>query len=244
MAILDYSKGGFRGKVGVHYGEKKFGSLVLQKIPLKSVPQSQKAKSQVRAFEILNRFAGAFAKIAFRQIANREPRKLPHNVCASIFKPLVQNHTFSWSNFEFLGTLDDSCILDKFEIDWETGNIELQARTTSEISKSEKKSWYVFVFDNLGKVVHCVAPSSQIYNAQILINKNYLSYYRCVVFRSVWRVGRPRFFGFATNMPALISGGVWYFQNSENPSAYIIEENTVKISDPESFVQNETLKVR
>lgn len=218
--------------------------MVLKKTPLKSAPQSQSQQRSVRAFEILNRFAGGFAKIGFSYVCRRNPKLLKHNQIAQIFKGLIQNHFFSWNNFDRVGTLDDSCVLENFERNYDLNVLELQARTTAEVSKQEKKVWFVFVFDNIGKIVFSACPSSNTLSAQIPINPNYQSFYRCVVFRSEWKIGKAQFYGFDTNLKTLISNGIWHIPNSENPSAYYIEENRIVCADSESEVVGTVLKVR
>jgi len=244
MGIIDFTRGGFVGKVGTHYGQKSWSQMVLKKTPLKNAPQSQNQQRSVRAFEILNRFAGGFSKIGFSYVAKKNPKLLKHNQIAQIFKGLIQNHFFSWNNFSEIGEIDNSCILENFERNYDLNILELQARTTASINKKEKKVWYVFVFDNIGKIVFSACPDSQTFSAQIPINQNYQSFYRCIVFRSEWKIGKAKFYGFDTNMKELIFNGVWHIPNSENSNAYIIEENRIICADSESEVVGKIMKVR
>lgn len=247
MAIMNYSKGGFRGKIGCHYGEKQNGNLQLKKTPTAIPKHTQNQTNAVRAFEKLNRFASAVASVAFPFLGIKREKLLKHNATAKYFKGLIENHVFDFQNFGDYFVQDSSIILHIFSRSSDGRSFQVSAENLAPFQKENGSAWFVFLFDPNFRALLATAPDSQEFSATVSANPEIFGTFRAVVFRVEKRANRRFFFGLFSEIDVteeLIFNGIWHIKNSENPSAYIIEENRIICADPESAVVGKRLKIR
>lgn len=196
MAIFDYTKGGFSGAVGKQYGCFTKGKALIKKIPISPQKKSATQITQVRAFEHLNRFSSAFAKIGYNYCFLPPKNKLKHNVVSNYFKFLVQNHVFDFSHFEEICIQDESIKIEQFEVNLELGYINLQVSDSAPISKENKSVYFVFVFNSLEQCIFGEVPATNICTKQLAIMPKIENTYKIVVFRTVKRNGSLKFYSF------------------------------------------------
>jgi len=247
MAILDFSKGGFRGKLGCHYGERQNGSLQLKKTPTAIPKHTQKQTNSVRAFEKLNRFSSAVASVAFDFLGIKTGNLLKHNATARFFKGLIHNHAFDFQNFDAYFEQDSSIILRQFQRAEDGRSFQIDVQNLAPFSKKEGSAWFVFLFDPTFRALLATAPDSQEFSATVSANPEIVGTFRAVIFRVEKRANRRFFFGLYSELDvtgALIFNGVWRIKNSKNPDAYIIEESCIICADPESEIVGKVAKVR
>lgn len=244
---MDYSKGGFRGKVGCHYGERQNGRLQLKKTPTAIPKHTQTQTSAVRAFEKLTRFSSAVASVAFNFLGIKRGKLLKHTATAKYFKGLIENHTFDFHNFGDYFEQDSSIILHIFSRSSDGRSFQVSAKNLAPFDHKNGSAWFVFVFDPDFRALLATAPDSQDFSATVSANPEIFGTFRAVVFRVEKRANRRFFFGLFSAIDvtgALIFNGVWHLANSRNPSAYIIEENRIICADPESEIVGKIAKVR
>lgn len=236
MGVLDYSRGAFVGKVGVHYGQKSIGSRQLKKIPLKAAKQNATQTASVRAFERLNRFASAIVKIGWQFLALSDKKMMKHNAAAAFFKPLIKNHFFDLNNFSEFAEQDYSVEITKFDRSADAATYTIEANVAAPIDKAHGKAWFVFVFDARGRAVYAEAPETYSISRVIPVSPQLLESFSAFACRVERVPGRARWLGWDLRGGALIAGGRWYFANSENPFGYEISGNKVLLLDPASVV--------
>lgn len=244
MGVLDYSRGAFVGKVGVHYGQKGIGSNQLKKIPLKAAPQNRIQTSSVRAFEKLNRFASALAKIGWKWLGLSDKKMLKHNAVAHFLKPLVSEHVYNLNNFAEIASQDNTVHITSFVRSADASSYTIEANVDVPISKADGKVWFVFIFDKDGTAVFSECPDSDSISRIVPVNPHLLESFSALAFRLERVPGRARWLGYDQKGGTLITGGRWYFQNSENPSGYYVENGKIYLVDPASRVESGKAYVR
>lgn len=241
MAEINFTQGGFRGRLGVHIGERSKSKQIIRLAPLIAPHQSVKQTASVRAFEKLNRVAGAMARTNFSALGLKAGRMNKHNAVAKILAPLLENYAFSWSNFEKLGKIDDSVEISEFFEEDSKKAVSIIAKTSVMPEPKRFRAWWVLVLDSEERVVFCACPNSTTLSAQFLRPVFSVGSLHAVAFRTERKAGALKFFGLARAPTNLIENGVLFASRSVAPNGWRVENNTLFASNSVASVKNKTL---
>lgn len=192
----------------------------------------------------MNRFAAALAEIGWKWLALSNKKMLKHNAVAQFLKPLVSEHVYNLNDFSKIATQDGTVHITTFSRSPDGTSYTIEANVDTPISKENGKVWFVFIFDRLGNAVFKEAPDSDSISRIVPTNPYSLESFSALAFRIDRVPGRALWRGFDTKGGSLIVRGTWYFQNSELPQGYYVENRNVVLADPNSRVENEKAYVR
>jgi hypothetical protein len=94
LATINLIKASFKGRLGQLTGTSWKGKPVVKAAVFSKAPPTNAQTQSVRAFEKLNRIAGAIAKAGFQYLNLSDKKILKHNAVARWLKPAISGHAF------------------------------------------------------------------------------------------------------------------------------------------------------
>lgn len=241
MGKVNLINANFIGKVGAVYGTKQRGKSFLKAVPFSHAPHSASQSASFSAFSCLNRFSSGLSKVFFPYLGLKNSKLLKHNQVAHLFKPLVQNHVFSFSKLPEVVKVDDFTKVEKLAIDFGNSTIQAEFSTFEKVDKKKGLAWVALICDTLGNVITASAPSTQnaFLSASLPLSEN-LGYY-AFAFRADKHFSKVKLHGLSIVGSAYVIGETLVTDNFPNYNDYSVDGETLVIDDDLVSVKEEEL---
>jgi hypothetical protein len=164
MASMNLLQAGFNGKLGVLTGVKSKAGYVIKSKIWSKAPPTVKQTENVRAFEALNRVAGALARIGYEYLGLDNKKLLNHNNVAKLLKPIIREHSFEPFNANSVIPDDGSLMLEAFSYDSINLEIDVRIGLGSEYVPLTGSKIFLLIFNQFGQI-----QFGELYDAQQLV---------------------------------------------------------------------------
>lgn len=161
MAIINLLQGTYRQKVGETYGARWKNKTIAKAVPFSRAPQTHTQRAAVRAFEGLNRIAGALARTGYKYLGITNKNMLPHNAVAKWLKPMIRQHQFNPAGIQQIIPAGDLIRSLQVHYDTDTGVYSTQCDLAQ--SEQDTSDWRLhwIVCDQVGRTKFSVCTPWQ-----------------------------------------------------------------------------------
>lgn len=169
MGKMNLLKANYTGSVGATTGAEVHGASVVKAKIWSKAPASPLQRSNVRAFEALNRVCGVMARNWSAWVPVKKGNMLLHNALARYFKAVVAGHVFDVAGFKEHVTGTSSILVSDFEFDASTGSLRFTASASLHGFENGTESWCIIVVDTAGRILHWAQPRATVYSFDAVV---------------------------------------------------------------------------
>jgi hypothetical protein len=172
MAEMNLLKAGFTGRLGQLSGAVVNHKYILKAGVFSKAPPTPRQTNNVRAFEALNRIAGAISKAGFQYLGLTEKNMLRHNAIAKFLKPAIKNHFFEPSLISEVIPADNSLRLVNFSANASKNSVAIALVLDTSYIPPPGSRLFFLIFNQFGQVqyIECAEARDIQKTVNVLLN--------------------------------------------------------------------------